>query len=459
MYVFVRKVIIRNFKSIGELELELRPGVNLLVGPNGAGKSNVLEAIRFARRALVEAASPYLPYAPDYLSPLDVIYGRDPRREVALGFGLELYGEEGGEWLSAYAEFTTYFRYRPQPYETIEPVRHVVKIGDTQAEIDRGGVTITAPREHFDRAMKWIKEHGKRILPLPFKLAEPKEEGDRTVVSYRWDMEVPLQLEGLRHVLWPGPRGRASEDLLACSLVARRTLTPFPVALGRAKRPRGVPVDLSPWFCLDGVLDAVRGVLWRVVFLRHVERRVEPVPIAGGDVLDERGRNVAAVLFSYRGRFGRNPESVDRALAALFPGVLLEVRQLYNSALLVAREGDVELPPSNIPDGLLKLVVLMLAVDLGPSLLLVDEVENSMHARLLEYVVDVFNGLNVPVLLATHSPVVVDLVDLERIYFLSKGPGGTRAEAVPDPEELRRRLGEAGVAISDYFFYTKRYGR
>lgn len=80
-------VVVRNFKSIGELELELRPGVNLLVGPNGAGKSNVLEAVRFARRALVEAASPYLPHAPDYLSPLDVIYGRDPRREMVLGLG------------------------------------------------------------------------------------------------------------------------------------------------------------------------------------------------------------------------------------------------------------------------------------------------------------------------------------------------------------------------------------
>ncbi|WP_053240510.1 AAA family ATPase [Pyrobaculum islandicum] len=455
MYVFVRKVVVRNFKSIGELELELRPGVNLLVGPNGAGKSNVLEAIRFARRALVEATSPYLPHVPDYLSPLDVIYGRDPRREVALGLGLELYGEVGGEWLSAYAEFTTYLRYRPQPYETIEPVRHVVKIGDTQAEIDRGGIAITAPKEHFDRALKWIEEYAKRI---PFKLAEPKEEGGRTVVSYRWDMEAPLQLEGLRHVLWPGPRGRASEDLLACSQVAGGTLLPFPVALGRARRPRGIRLGLPPGFCLDDVLEAVRGALGRVVFLRHVERRAEPVPIAGGDVLDERGRNVAAVLFSYRGRFGRNPESVDRALAALFPGVVLEVRQLYNSALLVAREGDVELPPSNIPDGLLKLVVLMLAVDLGPSLLLVDEVENSMHARLLEYVVDVFNGLGVPVLLATHSPVVVDLVDLERIYFLSRGPEGTRAEAVQNPEELRRRLSEAGIAVSDYFFYTKRYG-
>ncbi len=48
---FLRRVKLRNFKSIDECHVELRP-LTLLVGRNGAGKSNFLDAIRFVVDAL-----------------------------------------------------------------------------------------------------------------------------------------------------------------------------------------------------------------------------------------------------------------------------------------------------------------------------------------------------------------------------------------------------------------------
>lgn len=48
---FLRRVKLRNFKSIGECQVELRP-LTLLVGRNGAGKSNFLDALRFVVDAL-----------------------------------------------------------------------------------------------------------------------------------------------------------------------------------------------------------------------------------------------------------------------------------------------------------------------------------------------------------------------------------------------------------------------
>jgi len=64
--VFIRKISIENFKSIEKLELELKPGVNLLVGPNASGKTNILEAISFSLQSInrgcgentIHAASP-----------------------------------------------------------------------------------------------------------------------------------------------------------------------------------------------------------------------------------------------------------------------------------------------------------------------------------------------------------------------------------------------------------------
>lgn len=49
--VFIKRVVLRNFKSIGQCDVRLRP-LTYLVGQNGAGKSNFLDALHFVRDAL-----------------------------------------------------------------------------------------------------------------------------------------------------------------------------------------------------------------------------------------------------------------------------------------------------------------------------------------------------------------------------------------------------------------------
>jgi predicted ATPase len=48
---FLTRVILKNYKSIGQCAIDLRP-LTFLVGPNGAGKSNFLDALRFVSDAL-----------------------------------------------------------------------------------------------------------------------------------------------------------------------------------------------------------------------------------------------------------------------------------------------------------------------------------------------------------------------------------------------------------------------
>lgn len=43
--MYLKKVSIKNFKAIAEMELEFQRGVNLLIGDNGAGKTSVLDAV------------------------------------------------------------------------------------------------------------------------------------------------------------------------------------------------------------------------------------------------------------------------------------------------------------------------------------------------------------------------------------------------------------------------------
>ncbi|MBI2852418.1 MAG: AAA family ATPase [Chloroflexi bacterium] len=49
--IFLRRVVLRNYKSIAACSVELGP-LTFLVGPNGAGKSNFLDALRFVTESL-----------------------------------------------------------------------------------------------------------------------------------------------------------------------------------------------------------------------------------------------------------------------------------------------------------------------------------------------------------------------------------------------------------------------
>ena len=70
----INEIIIKNFKSIHNIHLKLKKGVNVLIGANGSGKTNILEAIYFLRKALVDEYNrePYLPHL-EWWDPLNLL--------------------------------------------------------------------------------------------------------------------------------------------------------------------------------------------------------------------------------------------------------------------------------------------------------------------------------------------------------------------------------------------------
>lgn len=46
--MYIKRIDIENFKAISKLNLQLKPGVNILIGDNGVGKTSILDAIQNA---------------------------------------------------------------------------------------------------------------------------------------------------------------------------------------------------------------------------------------------------------------------------------------------------------------------------------------------------------------------------------------------------------------------------
>ena len=78
---------VKNFKSIREARVRFGP-FTCFIGHNGVGKSNMFDAIHFlsrlADRAISEAAVEVRRTRSDGYSPLDLVFGRDPSRTIAL---------------------------------------------------------------------------------------------------------------------------------------------------------------------------------------------------------------------------------------------------------------------------------------------------------------------------------------------------------------------------------------
>jgi len=127
--VFISKITIENFKSIKHLELPLKPGINLLVGSNASGKTNILEALSFLRKALIEDKyrAPYMPHVPKYWSGKDLVYLKDPSRTVRIGLTIEHYLQYSDEAYVENIELTTEFTYDPGS-DTLIPSRYLINI-------------------------------------------------------------------------------------------------------------------------------------------------------------------------------------------------------------------------------------------------------------------------------------------------------------------------------------------
>ncbi len=99
----IKKIWIRNFRALEDINADLNSRVSVIVGPNAAGKTTIIEAIRFAKALLAPrtqqeanqvlhslgASSPHLPQR----LRIDAI-ARDPAKTISVGCAFELSANE-----------------------------------------------------------------------------------------------------------------------------------------------------------------------------------------------------------------------------------------------------------------------------------------------------------------------------------------------------------------------------
>jgi predicted ATPase len=177
---------------------------------------------------------------------------------------------------------------------------------------------------------------------------------------------------------------------------------------------------------IEGVA-VVRSIDWRAAASPQVLERSER--------LKPDASNFPQFLFTVTG--GSVGEDLREALRYSLPGcrdfnVVFEPTADGRVSVGLVVDG-LRLAPPSIPQGALKTLILESLLEWEPSLLAVDEFENSLHPELQQFLLDELRSSGANVIVATHSTVPLDY---------ARSPGEVLVLKLVNGETKAYRLGE-----------------
>jgi len=441
--VFPEEIVIENFKSIRRITLRLKPGINLLVGPNRAGKTNILEAIYFLSRAISREELlkiPYAPHLPHYWSPEDIFFMKNIENPIRYDILLRVTTRFEDKYVKHRIKTSIAFTITPDR-SSIEPVQLTLDFRTSKLIFTKNSIDVFINREYLDKYLEILNEYNKLRLTsrdlskrtidkLIDTLTRLKKLSQESKDNFLQLYSIPVkETKFMRKLLlldlsfifsfryiptFVIDKGITLNILLPSPSIIRRATHVGPIPLMILYEPSD-PTKFKGYegysTGLPGLYDIVRyleNVLGKVVLLKHPDIGAisEPQAFSVSERLDVRVRNLPQIL--YRLAAERRVDVVEEFLREVFGDISLEFRSVANRVFFVVREGSVELPPPNVADGIIKVLAIATAVELKPSILLIDEVENSLHVEAIQKVFDFLNNLEIPVVVATHSPAIID---------------------------------------------------
>jgi predicted ATPase len=204
-------------------------------------------------------------------------------------------------------------------------------------------------------------------------------------------------------------------------------------------KPRASSLDREAHF-LPGESAAPQD--WRDMVRRWQFLALDPEPMGaptrqrltgGPPMLQRDGANLGYYLWSLREANADAFDDLVGALQSLLPfarGLQPTIRQeIERQVFLEMTEGDFKVPGWLLSTGTLRILALLACLRHPdpPPLLVVEEVENGLDPRALHLLVEEFRAAlaakKTQILVTTHSPYLLDLLDLSHIVVVERVDG------------------------------------
>lgn len=406
-----------NFKNLIDFAVDFGP-VTCLAGPNAVGKSNVFDAIHFlsflADRTLMDAALSVRGSDKDTTDLRDLFWTDGRERAGSFSLAAEMLVDEHviDEFGRPAKASSTFLRYEIEiGYEAPSPngsLGRLVLLKETLTYLTEGD---SSKRLRFPHSASEFRQHAvvnRRRTAGGFISTETAEDGQREIHIH--------QDGGSRGKPQKAPAATAPRTIVATSntsatptiLAARREMQKWRIlALEPSSMRRADPFHADPHVSSSG--DHLAATLYRLGLTAEAN---------GGSAQQVNSRIVA-----------RLSEFVPIKAMCV---VRDDVRQLVT--LEVTERSGAVLPARSLSDGTLRFLTLtILREDPGADgLVCMEEPENGIHPAKMKSMVDLLYGIAIDaskrpsrenpmrqVILATHSPILVQLMPKSDLLFAS----------------------------------------
>ncbi|HBL30815.1 MAG TPA: ATP-binding protein [Acidobacteria bacterium] len=190
-----------------------------------------------------------------------------------------------------------------------------------------------------------------------------------------------------------------------------------------------LPADESKFPVSTWLRDLLRVGVQQLVLNSLLLRKASPPGQARGFKPD--GSNLPWVIADLERRAPDRLRQWVAHLQTAFPDIegiqTIERPEDKHRYLLVKYRGGVEIPSWMVSDGTLRMLALTLPAYLPglKGIYLIEEPENGIHPRAIETMFQSLSSVyDAQVLLATHSPVILNIVDASQVLCFAKTPEG-----------------------------------
>ena len=414
--MFLRRLVIRNYKSLQHVELEPTP-LSVLVGPNGAGKSNFASAIDF----------------------LSDVYQHGLETAVAL---------KGG-----YENIAFRKQRRTRGAMRFEVTSEIPEIHPPLGESLHGASDDEGPyvvAHTFSlRAADSKLESGFKVVEENY-LVRTKGASGNTAVEGTAEVQLMRSADGPVALRISGDPSTSSSSRAHFEDVVEN-INHY------GSLPGHEDLFVShPAFAYGGAFARLM-MDCRVFHFSPLCCRTPGVPTPN-PLLSADGENLPAVVALFRDRFPGNWDLVMQAMRDIVPGLEdIETKHLHTKTLGLFFKEDSSSQPwtaEDVSDGTIRaLSLLVAAVDPRIKLLVIEELENSAHPWIINVILNLLRKAseNKNIFLTTHSPILVDTVKPSEVWVVHKKQGATRIQNLL---KLDKKIGpaweEGDFRLSDY---------
>ncbi|MET4105568.1 AAA family ATPase [Hymenobacter sp. UYP22] len=387
---------IKNYRALRDVELRDLTPLTVLIGPNGSGKSTVLDALAF----LAEAVSGNLQQA------------WEKRNRFA---GMRTRGQEGP------------IEFEVQLYSGLGSISYYLIIDGYNAKLD--------------------------VLEEGFYLPDGRIFGEGKL--FKTFLSQSGNSTGLTSELIPSDyneegREKPSDNRQMYLSGIGTSMLGYAFAYSR---------KISPY------AHAIKNLLQSYRYVHLTDDHLKGFSDVGPqETLSANGDNLPNVLYYLHIKHPEALARISEQLRRWVPGLAEVVMESTSDERLLLRFRDAPfekpLPAQYMSDGTMRLAALLtlLYEPNATGLLGIEEPENELHPRLLPRLAEELSKATETrqLLVATHSPFLLDALEPKQVWILDRGPDGytqaTRTADIPQVKELVEDGSPLGYLWTSNFF-------